>query len=100
MSGESGALSRCATCVSEFAVPPREAKPRRLSNQERKELGKIEAVIQEAEGVLEQNKIGVQNASTAGHIAMHEACRALEASQREVDKLYARWQELEARREA
>ena len=41
-----------------------------------------------------------ENAATGNHIALSEACRAMEASQREVDKLYLRWQELEARREA
>ena len=55
-------------------------------------------MIAKAEAVLEQRKAAVQDAATAGHIALSEACRHLEASQREVDKLYARWQELEAMR--
>ena len=38
----------------------------------------------------------MQEAATAGHIALSEACRHLEASQREADKLYSRWQELES----
>ena len=80
------------------AAPPNVAKPRRLSNFEQKELGQIESVIAKAEEVLEQRKAAVQDAATAGHIALSEACRHLEASQREVDKLYERWQELEARR--
>jgi ABC transport system ATP-binding/permease protein len=80
------------------APTPSQAKPRRMSNQEQKELGQIESVIAKAEGVLEQRKAAVQDAATAGHIALSEACRHLEASQREVDKLYARWQELEGRR--
>ena len=80
------------------APKPNVEKPKRLNNQEQKELSQIEAVIQKAEEVLEQRKAAVQNAATAGHIALSEACKAMEASQREVDKLYARWQELEARR--
>jgi ATP-binding cassette subfamily F protein uup len=34
----------------------------------------------------------------AGHVALAEACRALEEAQRNVERLYARWQELEEKR--
>ena len=37
-------------------------------------------------------------AATAGHVALTEACRAMEAAQQEVDRLYARWAELESKR--
>ena len=40
----------------------------------------------------------VEGAATAGHEALAEACRELEASQHAVERLYARWQELEAKR--
>ena len=37
-------------------------------------------------------------AATAGHVVLAEACRALDLAKAEVERLYARWQELEARR--
>ena len=37
-------------------------------------------------------------ASTAGHAALTAACQALEAAQAEVTRLYARWEELSAKR--
>ena len=40
----------------------------------------------------------VERAATAGHVALADACRALEEAQRAVERLYARWQELEAKR--
>ena len=39
----------------------------------------------------------VQLAALAGHVALSEACRALDLAKAEVERLYARWQELEAR---
>ena len=40
----------------------------------------------------------MERAAAAGHVALADACRALEDAQRAVERLYARWQELEARR--
>ena len=40
----------------------------------------------------------VERAATAGHVALADACRALEDARAAVERLYARWQELEARR--
>ena len=40
----------------------------------------------------------VERAATAGHVALADACRALEEAQHAVERLYARWQELEAKR--
>ena len=40
----------------------------------------------------------MERAATAGHAALADACRALEEAQQAVERLYARWQELEAKR--
>ena len=39
----------------------------------------------------------VEQASTAGHAALADACRAMEAAQHEVERLYHRWEELAKR---
>jgi ATP-binding cassette subfamily F protein uup len=71
---------------------------RKLSYREKQELEGIEATILAAEEAAAQRDAEVQQAATAGHAALAGACRALEEAQREVERLYARWQELEARR--
>ena len=58
----------------------------------------MEASIHAAEERLTARQAEVEAASTAGHAALTEACRAMEAAQAAVDQLYARWQELEAKR--
>jgi ATP-binding cassette subfamily F protein uup len=58
----------------------------------------MEAAILAAEEAAAEREAEVGRAATAGHEALAEACRALEEARREVERLYARWQELEARR--
>ena len=58
----------------------------------------MEAAILAAEEAVAERTAAVERAATAGHVALAEACRALEEAQRAVEGLYARWQELEARR--
>jgi ABC transport system ATP-binding/permease protein len=73
-------------------------KPRKLSYREQQELEGMEAAILTAEGAVAERQVAVEAATGAGHVALADACRALEAAQREVERLYERWQELEARR--
>ncbi|HQR06289.1 MAG TPA: ABC-F family ATP-binding cassette domain-containing protein [Gemmatales bacterium] len=77
------------------AAPP---KTRKLSFKEQQEWDRMEAAIHEAEATLAERHKDVEAASTAGHVALTEACHAMEATQQEVDRLYARWAELEAKR--
>jgi ATP-binding cassette subfamily F protein uup len=74
------------------------AKPIKLSNRERQELDQMEAAILAAEEIVSAQQAAVEQAATAGHAALADACHALEAAQREVERLYGRWQELEAKR--
>jgi hypothetical protein len=56
----------------------------------------MEAAIQVAETEVANRQAAVERAATAGHLALAEACQALEDAQRLVERLYCRWQELEA----
>jgi ATP-binding cassette subfamily F protein uup len=58
----------------------------------------MEAAILAAEAVVVHRQTEVERAATAGHAALAEACRALDEAQRAVERLYGRWQELDARR--
>jgi ATP-binding cassette subfamily F protein uup len=58
----------------------------------------MEQRILEAEEELERIRAEVQNAAAAGDAArLAEASRAMEASERQVERLYERWAELEAK---
>jgi ATP-binding cassette subfamily F protein uup len=71
-------------------------RPRKLNWREQQELAGMEAAILAAEEAVRQREAEVERAATAGHAVLADACRALELAQQEVDRLYARWQELEA----
>ena len=58
----------------------------------------MEAAILAAEEAVAGRQAEVERAATAGHVALADACRALEEAQHAVERLFARWQELEARR--
>jgi ATP-binding cassette subfamily F protein uup len=58
----------------------------------------MEAAILAAEAVVVHRQREVEQAATADHAVLAEACRALEEAQRAVERLYGRWQELDARR--
>jgi ATP-binding cassette subfamily F protein uup len=82
---------------------PRQFKPRgpKMSYLEKKELAGIETAITEAEAELEESIRREQDPSVASDAAELQArFDAREAAQARVDSLYARWQELEAKREA
>jgi ATP-binding cassette subfamily F protein uup len=75
-------------------------KPRKLSYREQQEWEQIEEAIVAAEEVVAGRQSEVERAAAAGHVALAEACRALEEAQGAVERLYARWQELDAKRGA
>jgi ATP-binding cassette subfamily F protein uup len=78
---------------------PSTARPRKLTYHEQREWAGIEAAITGAEEVVVQRQAEVERAANAGHAALADACRALEEAQRNVERLYERWQELEAKRD-
>jgi ATP-binding cassette subfamily F protein uup len=75
-------------------TPPR---PRKFTFREKQEWEQMEATILAAEEVVNECQAEVERAAAAGHAALADACRALEEAQRTVERLYSRWQELEAR---
>jgi ABC transport system ATP-binding/permease protein len=91
---------------SQIATTPRAAKPdsakpvkqRRLSYREQQELDKMESTILAAEQVVVERQAAVEQAAVGGHLVLIEACKLLEESQKAVESLYARWQELEGKR--
>jgi ABC transport system ATP-binding/permease protein len=93
---EAEEAARPAPAPSPRPVPPA-PKPRKLSYREQQEWEGIEAAILVAEEAVVERQAEVEKAATAGHAALAVACRALEEAQGEVERLYARWQELEAR---
>jgi ABC transport system ATP-binding/permease protein len=95
-----------AEATKEVARPPAPAapppvpaiKPRKLSYREQQEWEGIEAAITAAEKIVAKQQREVERAATAGHAALADACRGLEEAQRAVERLYERWQELDAKR--
>jgi ATP-binding cassette subfamily F protein uup len=85
----------------EKAVPRATApapKAKKLSYREQQEWDQMEGKVLTAEELVASRTADVEAAATAGHVALSEACQALEEAQRQVEQLYARWQELEAKR--
>jgi ATP-binding cassette subfamily F protein uup len=79
---------------------PTAPKPRKFSYREQQEWEQMEAAILAAEEAVADRQAEVERAATLDHVALANACRALEDAQRAVECLYARWQELEAKRHA
>jgi ATP-binding cassette subfamily F protein uup len=77
---------------------PPTSRSRKLSYKEQQELTGMEAAILAAEDAVVACQAGVDLAAPAGHVALAEACRALEDAQKTVERLHARWQELEDKR--
>ncbi|HEX3147641.1 MAG TPA: ABC-F family ATP-binding cassette domain-containing protein [Gemmataceae bacterium] len=81
------------------AVPARPTpKPKKLSFKEQQEWDGMEAAILVAEEALVARQAEVERSSTEGHEALAAACRAMEDAQKIVERLYARWAELEVKR--
>jgi len=77
---------------------PGKSKTKRLSYKELQEWDGMEAAIHAAEVAVAEKQVAAERAGTAGHAASTEACRALEDAQHAVERLYARWQVLEAKK--
>ena len=96
------AIAKVATPAAVSSSKPAAAaapKARKLSYKEKQEWDGMEAAIHNAEEAVTQCQARVESAATAGHVALSEACQALEQAQRTVERLYARWQELETLRD-
>ncbi len=77
---------------------PQAAGPARLSYREQREWDEMEQTILEAEGALASCQAAVADPGVASDAAELQArCAALDAAEIEVERLYARWAELEAK---
>ena len=83
---------------SERPVEPLRARTKRLGYREQREWDGMEEAILGAERALEACQRGVDDPAIASDpTALQERYAALEAARADVDRLYARWAELEAK---
>jgi ATP-binding cassette subfamily F protein uup len=80
--------------------PPSRARSRKLGYLEQRELDGMEAAILEAETAVQARRRAAEDPGIASDpAALQERYAALDAARAEVDRLYARWAELEAKGE-
>ncbi len=78
------------------APPKKQAKPKKLSYKEQKELDDIEGIIHAAEQEVESCQKKVEEpAVMADPESLNQWYTKLTASQEKVNHLYLRWEELE-----
>ena len=81
---------------TENGESPAAAARKKLSYQEARELSAMERKIGEAEQELHAKRAALEDPAVTGNrIRLQEACTELDAAQKAVDHLYARWSELE-----
>lgn len=85
--------------AAKAAPKPSEKSLRRLSTSERRELEGMEEVILAAEAEAEALEARLQAPEVVSdHLRMEAAWRAVQGAQSRITALYARWEELEARK--
>ena len=94
------AKKTAAAAALQPAVPrPQQQQKKRLSWKEQKELEGMEEAIHAAEAQVESLQARVIDpAVMADHVKLHEAYDQLAKAQHEVERLYARWSELEEKK--
>jgi ATP-binding cassette subfamily F protein uup len=97
-----GRSARTSPLATKAAPAPRKAeKTKRLSYLEQREFDAMETSVLEAEERLAAAQKAAADPSIAADAqALQERFAALSAAQAEVDRLYARWAELEAKQSA
>jgi ATP-binding cassette subfamily F protein uup len=92
------------------AAPPRAAAPKpktepakaavkKLTYKEQKEWEGMEAAILAAEEALAASQVAVEDPAVATDpVALQDRCSALDVARAEVERLYARWAELEGKK--
>jgi ATP-binding cassette subfamily F protein uup len=81
---------------AENGEPSATAAKKKLSYQEARELAAMENKIGEAEKELHTKRAALEDPAVTGdRIRLQDACTELDAAQKAVDDLYARWGELE-----
>ena len=73
--------------------------PKRLTYMEQRELEQMESAIMKAEEQLHAAQAQMEDpAVLADHVKLREVCTKVDEAQNRVSQLYARWEELEARK--
>lgn len=93
------AAIKSARAATEQTRAPAPKTKKKLTYKEQQELDTIEATLLEAEELVTLRHSEMDRAATGSHVELTNACRLLEEAQKEVERLYARWQELEAKRD-
>jgi len=97
---QAAAAQSAASSANERTASTKARDPRkRLSLPEQKEWDQIEAKIMEAEGEVERHQSEMDQA-LGDRKKLDLACQELHSAQELVTKLYARWEELEQKRQA
>jgi ATP-binding cassette subfamily F protein uup len=79
-------------------APPKKTNPGGLTAGEKRELRDMEAAIEEAEQQIETCRLALEELEqTSDYVETQKRWEALEAAKKQVESLYARWQELEAK---
>ncbi len=87
-----------ATATPSPAVQPAKKRKNTLTYMEQKEFAQIEEKIQDAEEHLALCQSRLQDPTVASDPrALQQSYTEMQAAQQQVDQLYARWQELEAK---
>jgi ATP-binding cassette subfamily F protein uup len=81
------------------AAAPKPAGAKRLTYMEQRELEQMETAIMEAEESLHAAQREMEDpAILADHVRLRAVCSRVDAAQKNVADLYARWEELELRK--
>ena len=83
---------------SGVGVAKAKPKAKKLSYKEQQEWDGMEAALGTAEGAVAAAQALVEGAANSPRPVLTAACAQLDSAQAKVEKLYARWQELEAKR--
>jgi len=93
--------TRAASKPAVRAVPAPAERPKRLGYLEQREWGQMEDRILEAEARLQSCRSAAADPAVASdHQLLGDRLRELAAAQAEVETLYSRWAELEAKLKA
>jgi len=95
-------LAKTATQAKQARTAPRPAapspsKPKKLTYKEQVEFDGMEDAVMKAESLVSHCQERLDGTPPNDHVAYGSACLELEKAQKEVERLYQRWQELEAK---
>lgn len=80
------------------AAVPTPTKPKKLSYKEQQEFDGMEAAVMQAEALVQQLERAVEVGVAGNQLEYVENCKRLVDAQKAIERLYARWQELEEKR--